>query len=247
MEQFFSFSDQPLSQYQSPSSLQISDSSCTKGIAGNCDGNGNSNSNSNGNDIDSQAHNSYEVLLASSTPKKPSGRKKFQETRHPVYRGIRRRNSGKWVCEVREPINNSRIWLGTYPTAEMAARANDVAAIALRGRNACLNFADSVWRLPTPASSDVIDIQKAAAKAAEAFRPPKNDNGTGTSQENTLGSQENAVFYMDEEMVFGMPDYINNMAQGMMLSPPHCVQIDECYGDDDMEDVTDLSLWDYSF
>lgn len=52
---------------------------------------------------------------------------------------------------------------------------------------------------------------------------------------------------MDDEMVFGMPDYINDMAQGMMFYPPQCVQIDECYGDDDMEDATDLSLWDYSF
>lgn len=243
MDEFSSFSDQPVSQYPCPSSLQHSESSGSIGIAGICNGNGNINV-----DIEPQVHNSYEVLLASSTPKKPSGRKKFQETRHPVYRGIRRRNSGKWVCEVREPINNSRIWLGTYPTAEMAARANDVAAIALRGRNACLNFADSVWRLPAPASSDVIDIQKAASKAAEAFRPPKIDNAAGTSQEKTLVLQEiNEALYMDDEMVFGMPDYINDMAQGMMLSPPQCVQIDKCYEDDDMEDATDLSLWNYSF
>ncbi|CAL0300728.1 unnamed protein product [Lupinus luteus] len=40
-----------------------------------------------------------EVLLAASHPKKRAGRKKFNETRHPVYRGVRRRNSGKWVCE----------------------------------------------------------------------------------------------------------------------------------------------------
>ncbi|KAL8126197.1 hypothetical protein AgCh_013473 [Apium graveolens] len=242
MDNYFSFSDQPVSQYPSPSSLQHSESSGSIGIAGNGNGNGSIN------DIDSQLDNSYQVLLASSTPKKPSGRKKFQETRHPVYRGIRRRNSGKWVCEVREPINNSRIWLGTYPTAEMAARANDVAAIALRGRNACLNFADSTWRLPAPASSDVIDIQKAAAKAAEAFRPPKIDNAAGTSQETTPILQENdEVLYVDDEMVFGMPDYINDMAQGMLLSPPPCVQIAECYEDDDMEDATDLSLWNYSF
>lgn len=174
------------------------------------------------NNIDPQAHDdSYDVLLASRNPKKRSGRIKFKETRHPVYRGIRRRNSGKWVCEVREPMNNSRIWLGTYATAEMAARANDVAAIALRGRNACLNFEDSVWRLPVPDSSDVRDIQKAAAKAATAFRPNKIDTTCNCAGPSSLVLQEDEeMFDMDEDEIFGMPELMNSMAQGMLISPP---------------------------
>ncbi|CAI0414355.1 unnamed protein product, partial [Linum tenue] len=95
----------------------------------------------------------------------------FQETRHPVYRGVRSRKGDKWVCELREPNTGTRVWLGTYPDPEMAARAHDVAALAFRGKSACLNFADSAWRLPIPASTDTDDVRRAAAEAAEMFRP----------------------------------------------------------------------------
>ncbi|XP_019179842.1 PREDICTED: dehydration-responsive element-binding protein 1A-like [Ipomoea nil] len=113
-----------------------------------------------------------EVVLARK-PKRPAGRKKFiKETRHPVYRGVRRRGNGKWVCELREPIKQKRIWVGSYPTPEMAARAHDVAALALRGEFATLNFADSVWCLSVlvPVSKDAKDIQRAAVMAVEGFR-----------------------------------------------------------------------------
>ncbi|XP_058084425.1 dehydration-responsive element-binding protein 1B-like [Magnolia sinica] len=187
------------------------------------------------------------ATVATSGPKKRAGRKKFRETRHPVYRGVRRRNGGKWVCEVREPNKKSRLWLGTFPTAEMAARANDVAAMALKGRRACLNFADSAWRLPMPVSSSAKDIQKAAAEAAEAFRPSESDNASNGDinirPENLTLSQEN-VLYMDEEAIFGMPGLLASMAEGLLLSPPPCLGGGSQWDDVEME--ADVSLWSYS-
>ncbi|KAL2593820.1 hypothetical protein AAZX31_12G171900 [Glycine max] len=189
--------------------------------------------------------------------KRKAGRKKFRETRHPVYRGVRQRNGNRWVCEVREPNKKSRIWLGTYPTPEMAARAHDVAVLALKGTSALFNFPDSVSLLPVAKSSSAADVRVAASKVSTIFCPSYSSVTLSSSSpsnsrvkakpcliddfvktENNVDEAKSVFF--DEEAFYNMPLLLDSMAEGLLITPPSMKRV---FDWDQVDCEIDLTLW----
>jgi EREBP-like factor len=120
--------------------------------------------------------------------------------------GVRQRTSGRWVAEIKDTTQKIRMWLGTFETAEEAARAYDEAACLLRGSNTRTNFITHV-SLDSPLASRIRNLlnnkrrdqqQHSEEETAEASTPPTSTVTTTSSTITTSSSSSSSSSGMSD-------------------------------------------------